>query len=70
MSLTLQELSRIADAELRGDPERIITHVATLQDADEGAISFLANRRYASFPARHQGVGGHSLCRGCGGLSG
>jgi UDP-3-O-[3-hydroxymyristoyl] glucosamine N-acyltransferase len=49
MSFTLQELSRIAQAELRGDPERIITRVATLQDADEGAISFLANRRYKAF---------------------
>ena len=48
MSLTLEELSRIAGAELRGDPGRIITHVAVLRDADEGAISFLANRRYAA----------------------
>ena len=48
MSLTLQELSRIADAELRGDPARIITHVDSLQNGGEGAISFLANRRYAS----------------------
>lgn len=51
MSLTLQELSRVADTQLRGDPERVITHAAGLKDADEGAISFLANRRYASFLA-------------------
>ena len=49
MGLTLSELSRITGAELRGDPERIITHASTLQDADEGAISFLANRAYAGF---------------------
>jgi UDP-3-O-[3-hydroxymyristoyl] glucosamine N-acyltransferase len=51
MSLTLRELSRISGAELRGDPHRIITHAQTLQDADEGAISFLANPRYAAFLA-------------------
>lgn len=51
MSLTLQELSRIAGSQLRGDPNRVITHAAGLKDADEGAISFLANRRYALFLA-------------------
>jgi UDP-3-O-[3-hydroxymyristoyl] glucosamine N-acyltransferase len=51
MSLTLQELSRIAGSQLRGDPNRVITHAAGLKDADEGAISFLANRRYARFLA-------------------
>ena len=51
MSLTLQELSRIAGTELRGDLDRVITHAAGLKDADEGSISFLANRRYAPFLA-------------------
>ena len=51
MGLTLQQLSGIASAELRGDPESIITRVATLQDAGEGAVSFLANRRYKAFLA-------------------
>jgi UDP-3-O-[3-hydroxymyristoyl] glucosamine N-acyltransferase len=49
MSLSLQELSQIAGAELRGDPGRMITHVGRLQDAGEGAITFLANRQYRSF---------------------
>jgi len=49
MGLTLQELSRITGTELHGDAGRVITHVAPLQDADEGAISFLANRLYASY---------------------
>jgi UDP-3-O-[3-hydroxymyristoyl] glucosamine N-acyltransferase len=49
MDLTLLELSRIAGAELRGEPQCVITHASTLQDADDGAISFLANRRYAAF---------------------
>ena len=46
MGLTLQALSEVAHAVLRGDPGRVITRVATLQDAGEGAISFLANPRY------------------------
>lgn len=49
MGLSLQELSAVTGGELRGDPDRMITCVGTLQDAGEGAISFLANRRYASF---------------------
>lgn len=49
MEFTLKTLSELTGAELRGDPQRLISHVATLQDADEGAISFLANKRYRSF---------------------
>jgi len=49
MGLTLRELTQIAGAELHGDPGRIITHIGRLQDAGEGAVTFLANRRYASF---------------------
>lgn len=51
MSLTLGQLSEIAGAELRGDPDCVITHAATLQDAEEGSISFLANPSYAGFLA-------------------
>ncbi len=51
MSMTLRELSQICGAELRGDPDRVITHTDTLQDAGGGAISFLANPRYAAFLA-------------------
>ena len=49
MGLTLQELAEVAQAQLRGDPGRMVDRVATLQDADEGAVSFLANRRYKSY---------------------
>ena len=48
MALTLDELARLSGAELRGEPSRLINRVATLDDAGEGAISFLANRRYTS----------------------
>jgi UDP-3-O-[3-hydroxymyristoyl] glucosamine N-acyltransferase len=46
--LSLAALSEIADAELRGDPARVITGVETLKDAGAGEISFLANPRYRS----------------------
>ena len=48
MGLTLEALAAIAQADLRGDPARVIERVSTLQDAGEGSISFLANPRYKS----------------------
>ncbi|MEL6868694.1 MAG: UDP-3-O-(3-hydroxymyristoyl)glucosamine N-acyltransferase [Pseudomonadota bacterium] len=35
--------------ELVGDPTTALTHVATLQDAAEGSLSFLANPRYRQY---------------------
>ena len=49
MGKSLKALAGISGASLRGDPERMIDSVATLQDAGPGAITFLANRRYKSF---------------------
>ena len=49
MAMSLKALAEVSGASLRGDPERIIDRVATLQDAGPGAITFLANRRYRSF---------------------
>lgn len=49
MALSLGKLAAIAQAELRGDPDRIIERVQTLQDASAGAISFLANPRYRGY---------------------
>jgi UDP-3-O-[3-hydroxymyristoyl] glucosamine N-acyltransferase len=46
MGLILAQLAEIAGAELRGDPQRPIHGVATLDRATEGTISFLANPRY------------------------
>lgn len=43
---TLAELSTVSGAELLGDPQRLIDKVATLADADEASVSFLANPRY------------------------
>lgn len=49
MGFSLKVLSEIADAQLRGDPERFIDRVAPLQDAGPGAISFLANKKYKTY---------------------
>jgi len=46
MGLTLGQLARQLGAELRGDPELRVSGVATLQRAQAGELSFLANPRY------------------------
>lgn len=47
----LAELAELAGAELRGDGNQPIVGVATLQNAQPGTISFLANRRYRAYLA-------------------
>jgi UDP-3-O-[3-hydroxymyristoyl] glucosamine N-acyltransferase len=44
----LADLATQVAGELRGDPDREIRGVATLEDAGPGDIAFLANRRYRS----------------------
>jgi len=52
MALALGELARQAGGELvNGDPARLITSVATLQNAGPSDISFLANPGYKKFLA-------------------
>lgn len=46
MGMSLKALAEISGTSLRGDPERDIDGVATLQDAGPGDITFLANPRY------------------------
>ncbi len=46
MAFTLLELAKVNNAELHGDPDCKITGVASLKNAQEGDLSFLANRRY------------------------
>lgn len=46
MPYTLGQIADVIQAELRGDPGCEITGIATLQNAAEGDLSFLANRRY------------------------
>lgn len=47
MDVSLGELAAAIGASLRGDAEIRVRRVATLQDAEPGDVSFLANRRYA-----------------------
>lgn len=51
MGVTLSQLAALLGADLRGDPQIVIHHVAPLETARTGDLSFLANRRYA----RHLG---------------
>lgn len=51
MGVTLEELARFLDAELRGDGGARIVGVATLQDAGPQELTFLANTRYRKFLA-------------------
>ena len=46
MSITLKELAEKLTAELRGDPNIVITQLAPLPQAQMGAISFLADPKY------------------------
>jgi UDP-3-O-[3-hydroxymyristoyl] glucosamine N-acyltransferase len=49
MGLTLGELANSIGGKLQGDPDCVITSVATLQNAGPGAISFLANTTYRKY---------------------
>ena len=49
MGATLKELAECTGAVLRGDPNVEITGVATLDQAHQGDLAFLYNRRYRKF---------------------
>ena len=49
MPYTLSEIADVIGAELHGDKDCIISGIATLQNAVQGDLSFLANRRYLKF---------------------
>lgn len=51
IGITLGELAQRTGAELIGDPALVVDHVATLEQAGAGAVSFLANPRYRRFLA-------------------
>src|SRR5437762_6289772 len=46
--MQLAELARRVDAILSGEGDTVVSHVATLEHAGPGAITFLANPRYRS----------------------
>lgn len=47
MNLTVQTLASMAGGRVEGDPDRLITGFAKIEDAKEGDISFIANPLYA-----------------------
>ncbi len=49
MAMTLAELARLSGARLRGEGATLIDRVDTLEQAQQGSISFLANRRYKGY---------------------
>ncbi len=51
LSARLGDLAVRFGCDLKGDPETIVTHVATLNNAGEGALSFLANPNYVQYLA-------------------
>src|ERR1700749_4222031 len=48
MPVSLGELAVRFGCELRGDPDALVEHVATLSGADARSLTFLANPRYKS----------------------
>ena len=46
---TLSELAKKCDARLQGDPDRLVSGLNTLQDAQSHELSFLANPAYARY---------------------
>lgn len=51
MAMTLGVLAVHHGCELRGDPDTVVDHVATLSQAGKGALTFLANPLYRSWLA-------------------
>ena len=47
--LSVRDIGELTDGEIRGDETRTVSAVATLQDADQNAISFIAARRYLPY---------------------
>lgn len=52
VTFTLGELATHAGASLRGDPQRVISGLGTLQDATANQLSFLANAQYRKLLAQ------------------
>ncbi|WP_342146360.1 UDP-3-O-(3-hydroxymyristoyl)glucosamine N-acyltransferase [Rickettsiella endosymbiont of Aleochara curtula] len=51
---TLQEIARLIGADLKGDPNCLISGIMALQSAKAGQISFLDNKRYLKYLAATQ----------------
>lgn len=47
--MQVQDIARLVDGEFVGNGEREITHIGKIEEAKEGAISFIANPKYAKY---------------------
>lgn len=47
-SMSLGEIARVLGAELRGDPDVVVTGIAPVQEAAPGQVSFISNQKYVS----------------------
>ncbi len=54
MSLTLQEIARLLAADPEGDPQLALHGIAPIEEAAEGQLTFLANKKYTRFLATTQ----------------
>jgi UDP-3-O-[3-hydroxymyristoyl] glucosamine N-acyltransferase len=45
-SFTVEQIAKLTQSDIKGDPSKVITNVADLESADEHDASFLANPRY------------------------
>ena len=52
MSLTLGELARRFDVELKGNRDHVVVRVASLENAGADALAFLANPKFRKHLAR------------------
>src|SRR5579871_79277 len=53
-TVTLGQLALLINAELQGEPTRVITGVGTLQKAQSGQVSFLHSAKYRRYLATTQ----------------
>lgn len=49
MRLSVQELCNRLNGKVEGDPGKVVTHPAKIEEGDEGAICFIANPKYLHF---------------------
>ncbi len=47
--VSIRELADIVDASIHGDPDAVISGIATLELAEQGELSFFTNRKYHKF---------------------
>lgn len=49
MKFSVRELSERLQGTIEGDPDRVVTHPAKIEEGEEGAICFIANPKYLQF---------------------